>query len=417
MTISGNGKVHAPSAPPAERESDVRYVALCLDSIDLWHLTGRIAEGRDQLLRAASLVPAEDTAPRARIAEALGMFARSDSPHAIAIAHFEEARLRYREIGDRAGEARVLVALGPISIDGGHGQSADTCRAALRLARDARDPAGVVQAMHALAWLEIEAGNEASAESLLVECDQMSREAGDELLAGRVAISLGAFRNRAGRFAEAEEQFRRAEAIWGAAGYREGLAEAAADLAALALFAGRRADAIDGLRRSAGIYRAIGIRHRTAELIDTAAGLALLEGDRAEAHRWLTTAAAYRRTIPLRVWSTWSVHLSRWLASDLVQGLSEPVTDIRDALHEVDAYLSVLRPNASDGVATPRLSRRERQVLGLVAAGLSDQAIADRLFIGRRTASRHVSAILRKLGLPSRTAAAVQAVREGLLAD
>jgi DNA-binding NarL/FixJ family response regulator len=56
-------------------------------------------------------------------------------------------------------------------------------------------------------------------------------------------------------------------------------------------------------------------------------------------------------------------------------------------------------------------------VLALVAAGLSDQAIADRLFIGRRTASRHVSAILRKLGLPSRTAAAVQAVRVGLLAD
>jgi DNA-binding NarL/FixJ family response regulator len=55
------------------------------------------------------------------------------------------------------------------------------------------------------------------------------------------------------------------------------------------------------------------------------------------------------------------------------------------------------------------LTDRERQVLDLVAEGLTNGQIAERLFISRKTASVHVSAILRKLGVASRTEAAVQA--------
>jgi len=55
------------------------------------------------------------------------------------------------------------------------------------------------------------------------------------------------------------------------------------------------------------------------------------------------------------------------------------------------------------------LTERERQVLDLVAEGLTNGQIAERLFISRKTASVHVSAILRKLGVASRTEAAVVA--------
>jgi DNA-binding NarL/FixJ family response regulator len=54
-------------------------------------------------------------------------------------------------------------------------------------------------------------------------------------------------------------------------------------------------------------------------------------------------------------------------------------------------------------------------VLTLLAAGRSDRAIAEELFISRRTASHHVAAILAKLGLHSRAEAAVRAVRDGLV--
>jgi len=53
--------------------------------------------------------------------------------------------------------------------------------------------------------------------------------------------------------------------------------------------------------------------------------------------------------------------------------------------------------------ASPRLTKRERQVADLIAEGLTNQAIADRLVISPRTAQGHVEHILTKLGFTSRT--------------
>ena len=61
-----------------------------------------------------------------------------------------------------------------------------------------------------------------------------------------------------------------------------------------------------------------------------------------------------------------------------------------------------------------RLTARERDVLGGVARGLSNRAIADELGITERTARTHVSNILAKLGLTSRTQAALLAAEHGL---
>ena len=63
-----------------------------------------------------------------------------------------------------------------------------------------------------------------------------------------------------------------------------------------------------------------------------------------------------------------------------------------------------LAPGSPSGPVA--LTDRERQVLGLVAQGLSNRQIADRLFISTKTASVHVSNILRKLGATTRTEAA-----------
>jgi DNA-binding NarL/FixJ family response regulator len=61
------------------------------------------------------------------------------------------------------------------------------------------------------------------------------------------------------------------------------------------------------------------------------------------------------------------------------------------------------------------LTNRERAVLALVAQGMSNREIARRLEISERTARTHVSNMLIKLGLPSRTQAALWAVREGMV--
>ena len=61
------------------------------------------------------------------------------------------------------------------------------------------------------------------------------------------------------------------------------------------------------------------------------------------------------------------------------------------------------------------LSRREREVLALVAEGLNNRAIASRLYISENTVKNHVRNIHEKLGVHNRMEAVVRAVREGLL--
>jgi pimeloyl-ACP methyl ester carboxylesterase/DNA-binding CsgD family transcriptional regulator len=61
------------------------------------------------------------------------------------------------------------------------------------------------------------------------------------------------------------------------------------------------------------------------------------------------------------------------------------------------------------------LSRRETEVLRLVAAGLSNREIASSLVLSEHTVHRHVANLLRKLGQSSRAAAAAQATRAGLI--
>jgi DNA-binding NarL/FixJ family response regulator len=60
------------------------------------------------------------------------------------------------------------------------------------------------------------------------------------------------------------------------------------------------------------------------------------------------------------------------------------------------------------------LTAREREVLDLLGAGLTNREISRRLVISEKTVKHHVSAVLRKLGVPDRTQAALVAVRAGL---
>lgn len=90
-----------------------------------------------------------------------------------------------------------------------------------------------------------------------------------------------------------------------------------------------------------------------------------------------------------------------------------------DSYSVARALRSVLAPEAparlAGDPAAVLLSGREREVLALVASGLSDREIAEQLDLSKHTVHRHVANIRHKLGRGTRTAAVAEAARLGLL--
>jgi DNA-binding CsgD family transcriptional regulator len=85
-----------------------------------------------------------------------------------------------------------------------------------------------------------------------------------------------------------------------------------------------------------------------------------------------------------------------------------------ELLAEGAAFLPI-RPSSGRRAEAPfGLTAREREVLRLVAAGQTNREIAAALFVTPRTAATHVTHILAKLGVASRTEATAWAIRHGL---
>jgi NarL family two-component system response regulator LiaR len=97
---------------------------------------------------------------------------------------------------------------------------------------------------------------------------------------------------------------------------------------------------------------------------------------------------------------------------------------LADAVRAAAEGRSTLAPEAADAlirsVSAPRpkadaLTAREQEVLKLMADGLTNADIADRLVIGIATVKTHVSSIMAKLGVSTRTEATSLAIRRGLV--
>jgi DNA-binding CsgD family transcriptional regulator len=141
----------------------------------------------------------------------------------------------------------------------------------------------------------------------------------------------------------------------------------------------------------------------------------------------LLVVASYRgddlhRRHPLRMFLA---ELTRLLAAGRRDGAAAELAAARRTAGELGARplaaaLDALARRAGMG-SGPRpagpLTPRESEVLGLVAQGLTNRRIGERLFMAEKTVSVHVSRIIAKLGVTGRTEAVTVAHREGLLAD
>jgi DNA-binding NarL/FixJ family response regulator len=195
-------------------------------------------------------------------------------------------------------------------------------------------------------------------------------------------------------------------------------AERAALLAAyvdIALTAGDLGAARSAVDELAGIAAAVGAPALTAEAGRATGAVLRAEGRSREALAVLREALAAWAAIE----APYEVALTRVPLAFTCRDLGDEATaDLeldaaRAAFAGLGAAPDVARVDAARGRAA-RLSPREREVLRLVAAGHSNQAVATELFLSERTVERHVSNILAKLDVGSRTAAAAYAFEHGI---
>jgi DNA-binding CsgD family transcriptional regulator len=163
-----------------------------------------------------------------------------------------------------------------------------------------------------------------------------------------------------------------------------------------------------------------------ARAVEVYAGLACQEGTVAAAKHALRlagAAAALReeRSVP-RYWYE-EDDLQRCLAGARAQLAPEAAASAWDAgrtlsIEEALVVAKDIHRTPRDRSASPGgLSAREAEVLRLVAAGKSNQQIADELVISLNTVVRHVSNIFNKIGAANRVEAASYATRHGLLPE
>jgi ATP/maltotriose-dependent transcriptional regulator MalT len=202
-----------------------------------------------------------------------------------------------------------------------------------------------------------------------------------------------------GETAEAKRYLDKSVALWTKANDRWGQARAMLDLGRVAIDSGEHTAAASVIAQSLTIYRELADAWGTALALETSAALAARTARPALALQLAEAAVELRQKADL----VRSPRDSNWLAQRLrlseralgSTGCAVARATGRELTME-DAIDLTLRVDGAD--RTPLLTRRERDVAGLIALGLTDSQIAQQLIVGGRTIESHRSTIRSKLG-------------------
>ncbi len=354
-----------------------------------WMIRGRFTEGLNRLETLLALTGASGAA-RARACQALGMlyYRRGDQTAgdtAEARACYEECLEAFRGLGDRSQIALALADLGRVNADLGEYASARSLlEESLSLQRRLGDEHGIAVATYNLGWLDFLRGDHASARPDLEEGLAIFRKLGDKFHLGGCVLYLGCLDCEQGDYAAGRSRFVELTRLVSFQQYRYVaplVVEAFVVLAAAqgqAARALRLAGAASELRRVMGAQFRLGWQKYLARRLELARQAL---GEEADAAAW---AEGERMT----------------LEEALAYALEEPTVP-----HGCS--------QAPERAAGP-LSARELEVLRLVAEGLTDARVAERLHLSPRTVGRHLESVYRKLDVSSRTAAVKWAGELGL---
>jgi predicted ATPase/DNA-binding CsgD family transcriptional regulator len=368
-----------------EQEDPELGFRLAAALIWFWWIRGHLSEGGDWLTRALARTETDRPALRAKLLDGAGMLARTRGEYALASELHQASLSTSRTLGDDGGIVRAMANLALVAEARGEPERAarlfETALAVGRPLGDKRQLAGILTnfGVMILAGADYE-----RAATILEEALAAARPLGASGLLGALLSNLGDLAWDQGDSDRAVTMYQECLALQYEIGNKRGTADALLGLASI-LGAEAPEPAVRLLGAASALYEAIGARPPPS----------------AAALRDRTLATIRDRLSFAAFTAAW--HAGR--ALPLEQAIAEarqiatiPWTPVRPAMAGP--------PSAAVGLTT-----REREVLQLLVEGRSDREIADALYISPLTATTHVKGILRKLGAPSRTAAATIAHR------
>jgi DNA-binding CsgD family transcriptional regulator len=353
-----------------------------------WYRWGHVREGRTWLERA---IADADTEPTAALGRALYWAAElaTRAGDLDAAARFaQEALAVWDAIGDPLG--RALAVHGMARVEQCHERweaAAKLYEEELPIWRETGNPRAIGMVLVELAEVAFGQGELARARATMFEAAALFRAADERTWLAATDLYLGLFAVAERRFAEAARLFRSCLSGYAAAGDAF-LQSPLAGLARVAIAADQPTTAAQLLGAADAELQRTGMRFDRFEQIgreDAEAGARAILGETE-----FVAAYASGRALGTDAW---------FAAAD----------DIVSALEAAEAH------PAESEQTTAGLTSREREILTLVAEGLSDREVAAALFVTQGTVRTHLTSIFGKLDAGSRTAAVAVARRPGIL--
>jgi predicted ATPase/DNA-binding NarL/FixJ family response regulator len=415
----------------AERDAETG-LRICAAARPVWIVRGSFAEGAEWLDSFLGLDPAP-VSPRVRGAALIGraQLALASDP-ASAEARAAEGLEVSRAAGEQFWVATAFNLLAEASLHAGRPDEA-TARAeqALATARQAGQRWNEGYALGTLAATAGQRGDPREAQRLAQAALDVMRDIDQQWGVARTLLGLADLARLTGDPDGAQQRYAEALAILREVNARPEIARCLAGLGRIALDQGETTLSRRFLTESIGLSRSMGSRIGMIRGLEAFAALAAAEQRPDRAVQLAAAAAALREAAHLPARS--GARTDRLLAPARSLG-PEAITRLwaegsgLEASSAVDLALTPPHPPAggdgdaaaAGGAARPGakttasggLTPREREIVALIAQGLSNKAIAEELVISPATAARHVANILLKLSFSSRAQVAAWAARD-----